>query len=198
MKSKKSWFIAIGVVIIAVSATVYFVNRGPSTEEKEAAEQAKVEATEAAEALEEAEETYTACEGTLGEVADELTVLSDKMDVGLNFDEYDAAVAKVLKAKGVILPGELPEDCAEVVERPINKAISNYGLAVSIWNDCIYDIGCPSDSIDPELEALWFKASVLVEEMNEGRAALRDATEDGELELEDAEEQVTETEEALS
>lgn len=189
----------VGFAVVALGLIIVPGMLGPSQAEKDAAEEARVEAEEQAEAAEQAQADYLACEATLGETADALSVLDTKLDSGLPYDDYEKAVTEIEDMKPTLLPGEVSEGCESSVYEPMEKARTAYAEAEYLWNGCIYDSDMPDcDTVEPRMQDEWWTASVAVEKMNEGRAAMRDAVDTEEAEADDAETEAEEAEAVIS
>lgn len=52
---------------------------------------------------------------------------------------------------------------------PLEEALNAYIEAYNVWNDCIGDVDCDNDSIDPELQEQWAEAT---ERIDDARDAL--------------------------
>ena len=189
----------VGFAVVALGLIIVPGMLGPSQAEKDAAEEARVEAEEQAEAAEQAEEDYLNCEAMLAEGAELLSDLDARLDGGLSYNEYDRAVDGIEKAIPSLIPGEVSEGCEDLVYVPMEKARSAYAEAEYIWNGCIYDDDEPScDVVEPDMQDKWWVANGAVEKMGEGRAAMRDAVDAEEADAEDAEAEAEEAEAVVS
>jgi hypothetical protein len=54
-------------------------------------------------------------------------------------------------------------DCITDVGLPLEMAIGEYEKAYDTWQACFEDYACDVDSIDPELQTHWTKASNQIE-----------------------------------
>lgn len=53
---------------------------------------------------------------------------------------------------------------------PLEDALTAYFDAYQLWNDCVRDTACDTDSINPELQEHWSSATGLIDD---ARTALR-------------------------
>jgi hypothetical protein len=88
----------------------------------------------------------------------------------LVFQDYTNRVGDVSVEYNRIRFGALPANCTLEVGVPLENALNSYIDANNRWNDCIGDLGCSLDSIEPRLQRDWRKAS---QEIRRARRALR-------------------------
>ena len=121
-------------------------------------------------AIADAEEVVNAelaatCVKQLRPLADALSELDSRLDVGLNYAQYSELVAtakvkydRVNWDKGMRGPG-----CARtaiLLERALNK----YTAAYRRWNACIESPSCDTDSITTKLQGAWKDATRAVDQ----------------------------------
>lgn len=114
------------------------------------------------------------CQAKFSKLIDSLQEVSSRLDVGLKQDEYSDYVGDAMVVYGRIDTDNLTEPCLISVGIPLEKALRAYASAASVWNDCITDLECESDSIDPELQRKWTRASRQIADAKEGLELLRE------------------------
>ena len=151
---------------------------GKSDEEKraEAREEARQEAAERrAEARRKARAEYQRCDRNIGNLLSALQELDSRLDVGLSYDEYTTEVADVKVVYDRIAFDQLGGkhvDCLTAA-LPAEKGLNQYTRAAGIWGDCIEDFGCDTDSIEPDLQSHWSRASRLSDRARSQLEAIR-------------------------
>ena len=129
---------------------------------REKAAKERKERQEAAKAARLAE----ACEESVGPLLDELEELNSRLDIGLTYDEYTDRVGDVKVAYDKADFGDAGEDdlrCITEVGLPAEKAFNQYAKAAATWQECFDDIDCDNDSIQPDLQRRWSRATTLTE-----------------------------------
>jgi hypothetical protein len=122
-------------------------------EEQQAAE-AEAEATEA-----EAQRKAEKCEGQIGSLSTELEELDSRLDVGLTYDEYNTHVGDIRVEYDQVSIKSLDVGCLSDVAVHLEDAMNSYVKADGVWNDCLVDFDCRTDSIDPQLQGHWADAA---------------------------------------
>lgn len=102
----------------------------------------------------------------------ELNDLGSRLDVGLAFAEYGGQVGDISVAYDQLRPGSLGPDCLEVAV-PLETAYRKYAEAYNIWNECIGDFGCSTDSIESQLQTKWLQAETAVARGERSLASMR-------------------------
>jgi hypothetical protein len=110
------------------------------------------------------------CEEQLGPLLEALEDLDARLDVGLVFQDYTNRVGDVSVEYNRIRFGALSTNCTIEVGVPLEHALNDYIRANNQWNNCIGDFGCSLDSIEPELQRQWRKAT---REIRKARQSLR-------------------------
>jgi hypothetical protein len=105
---------------------------------------------------------YLKCQANVGDLVDALTDLNSRLDVGLTFSSYSDRVGEVRAAYDRMDVNSESLDCL-AVGVPAESAMNAYITAHSTWNDCIQNIDCNTDDIDPQLQAQWSKAALKVD-----------------------------------
>jgi hypothetical protein len=138
---------------------------GPSAAEREQARKTdgelllrEVQSRADQQAQAEAEAARSACESEIGDFIEALNDLGSRLDVGLNFQSYSDRVGDVRVAYNKINVSALGGSCLDPAADG-EDAMNSYIRAYNVWNDCISDLDCSTDSIDSKLQAQWSKAS---------------------------------------
>ena len=106
------------------------------------------------------------CEDSVGPLLDELEELNSRLDIGLTYDEYTDRVGDVKVAYDKADFGDAGEDelrCITEVGLPAEKAFNQYAKAAATWQECFDDLDCDNDSIQPDLQRRWSRATTFVE-----------------------------------
>jgi hypothetical protein len=173
-------------LVIGVSVSVALVanhRADVAAQEREAAADRKAEAerkaaeAEAAQAQKEREEreekeaaelaaaqqTFAKCKSQILPLMTALQNVDARLDVGLSQTELSAMVGRASIAYNRINVRSLGfGDCLTSGAR-LETAFNAYKVTVSRWNDCIYDLYCDVDSIDPMLQSKWASASIAID-----------------------------------
>lgn len=154
------------LVVVAVAGIWYFAIRdtGPSEAELEAQEQEEAQAAVAA--------AVAQCQTQVGGLIASLRDLESRLNgVGVNYEEYSRRVGDVSAAYGQTPINQLSSDCLLNVGVHAEGAMNAYIDAGNTWSECFEDL-CDSDSIDPELQADWTKATSLIDKSESGYSAV--------------------------
>lgn len=153
------------VVGLAVCGMFLSACGGPSASEKLQSRQLEgsrlavvVRKREASAALRLRRAEITSCGKKIGPFMRELGDMDSRLDVGLNFSDYSTKVGDVRAAYGQIPPQSLFGACLTAALAG-QDALNDYISAYSTWNDCVGDINCDNDSITPDLQDSWAKAT---------------------------------------
>jgi hypothetical protein len=153
------------VVLLALVA-VTACGGGPSAEEKarERTKQAEilageVRARQAAAASKQASANLESCRSQLEELTVGLREIDSRLDVGLNYEEYSDKVSDASVADGRIDIGSLPTSDCLLPLGLAKTALRSYIDAQDVWQNCVEDPECNSDSIDSQLQKHWADAS---------------------------------------
>jgi hypothetical protein len=106
---------------------------------------------------------YDECATAMDDFRSELKELEGRLNVGLSFDEYSTKVGDASASYNQSDFEGGGADCLLEVGLPLETALNQYRKANNKWNDCFSDLYCELDSIDPELQAHWNKASAQIE-----------------------------------
>lgn len=99
------------------------------------------------------------CKPALEPLADELSSLDSRLSVGMNFENYSQRVGDVRVAYDRIDFDSLDEACIGGPGVQLEKALNSYTRAYRVWNTCIEDVNCSTDSIDKLLQQHWARAT---------------------------------------
>jgi hypothetical protein len=157
-KGRRRWFLSgIGAVLILalVGAGVWYVvlrDTGPSEAEKQAEAAKKQQALDAA--------ARAQCQSQLGGLISAEEDLEGRLSgAGLTEADYMSHVGDVSAAHAQVPFKQLQLSCVTNAGVPAENALNAYVSAANTWNDCVTDLSCSTDSIDPQLQAQWNKAS---------------------------------------
>ena len=144
---------------------------------KEAAER-KADLKDAQKRAADARVVADECEQQMGRLLKRTRALNSRLDIGLNYDEYSDQVADLKVAYDAIDFGGAGDDslkCLSSVGVPLEGALNQYVKSYRTWNACFEDYDCDNDSITPQLQARWSKATRQVSHAARG---LSDLTQD--------------------
>lgn len=150
-----------------IGAMAYADHRGDVAAENKAAaerreaEEARLAAEREREAAELAErkDAYDDCQSQLDPLVEALNVVDARLNVGLSQDEFSRLVGNASVAYSGIEPSDLaPGPCLNAGAK-LENALSSYITVGNKWNDCIVDLYCDIDSIDPMMQRNWASAS---------------------------------------
>ncbi|MEP9383046.1 hypothetical protein [Nocardioides sp. KR10-350] len=166
--------VAVAVLVIgAVGATSVVVVKNHQAKvdaqhRKEAAERraaaaAKKKRQEKAAALAAARRDYQACTSQLSSLQDALSGIDARLDVGLREAEMSDLVGEASVAYSKIDVDALGTGVCLNAGAKLETSFNRYVAAEQQWNDCISDLYCDTDSIEPDLQAKWLKASTALD-----------------------------------
>lgn len=112
------------------------------------------------------------CEAQLGDLLASVKELDSRLAVGLPNAEYSREVGNIRVAYDQVPFNDLAPDCTFDVGIHLENALNSYVKAGNIWNDCITNIDCEQDSIDPELQQHWLDAEGKVQSAEAGLRGL--------------------------
>ena len=132
-----------------------------------------VSAFERKQSLAQAKAASVQCDSQVGPLVTALDDLNGRLDVGLTFDQYDEKLGDVWVAYDKIVWGTLGSKSKCVLAGVhAENALNNYSDAYNIWKDCLGDMNCDLDSIDPSRQAKWTPASRQIQKMHEDFASV--------------------------
>jgi hypothetical protein len=183
---------AAAFVVLAVFALTA-CDSGPTQEEKDAAARERTEATKLAKQADAAATLASTCRQQVGGLLKALRNTGSRLDVGMSFADYGSQVGQISVAYDRIPIGQMDLDCTMGAGVKAEKAFNSYNDAYNAWNDCIGDLYCDMDSVDPELQKNWLKAD---SQTRQARSALADLDADAVQARAEADQQRKKAEEA--
>jgi hypothetical protein len=108
------------------------------------------------------------CQSQLGSFVGSMDGLRRRLAVGVTYDQYVAEVRGIRSTYGEIPTGELRIDCLTAVATPGEKAFNRYIEAGNDWGECVSELGCGSEEIEPVLQRRWRIASHFLSEAEDG------------------------------
>jgi hypothetical protein len=139
-------------------------------EKKRAAEQERKERA-AAKARQQAED----CGSELDPFIDTISELDSRLDIGLSYDEYTNEVADMKVEYDKIdfdAVSDAGIECLQSAGLPAEQALRQHVKAAQAWSECFDDFNCENDTVKPELQRLWAKASRQGERARRGLSEL--------------------------
>lgn len=111
------------------------------------------------------------CQSQLGGFVGSMDGLRRRLAVGVTYDQYVAEVRGIRSTYGEIPTGKLQIDCLTLVATPGEKAFNRYIEGANEWGECVSELGCGTETIEPVLQRRWRIASHFLSEAREGLAA---------------------------
>lgn len=99
------------------------------------------------------------CRQQLEPLAEALSDLDSRLSVGMNFQAYSDRVGDVRVAYDRVEFDALDDACIRGPGVQLEKALNSYTKAYRVWNTCIGDLDCSTDSIDKLLQQHWARAT---------------------------------------
>lgn len=103
--------------------------------------------------------SQASCRRELHRFLGSMDALRSSLAVGLSYEEYLAAVRGVKAAQARIDARRLPFGCLSLAGAPAERALNEYIDAVNSWGDCLAEAGCDSETVEPDLQRTWQRAS---------------------------------------
>jgi hypothetical protein len=111
------------------------------------------------------------CQSQLGSFVGSLDGLRRRLAVGVTYDQYVAEVRGIRSTYGEIPTQRLRIDCLTLVATPSEKAFNRYIEAGNDWGECVSELGCATETIEPVLQRRWRIASRFLLEAKDGLRA---------------------------
>jgi len=108
------------------------------------------------------------CQSQLGGFVGSMDGLRRRLAVGVTYDQYVAEVRGIRSTYGKIPVERLQIDCLAAVATPGEKAFNRYIEAANDWGECVSELGCGSEEIEPVLQRRWRVASHFLTEAKDG------------------------------
>ncbi len=102
------------------------------------------------------------CRSQLGGFLDSLDSLRGQLAVGLSYDAYLQQVRETKAAYNRIPADRLAIGCLAIAGTPGERALNWYLDAANSWGDCLADVSCSTESVEPKLQHKWALAAVLL------------------------------------
>lgn len=109
-----------------------------------------------------------ACQSQLGSFVGSMDGLRRRLAVGVTYDQYVAEVRGIRSTYGEIPIENLQIDCLTLVATPGEKAFNRYIEGANEWGECVSELGCGTESIEPVLQRRWRIASHFLSEAQDG------------------------------
>jgi hypothetical protein len=111
------------------------------------------------------------CQSQLGGFVGSMDGLRRRLAVGVTYDQYVAEVRGIRSTYGKIPTDRLQIDCLAAVATPGEQAFNRYIEAANDWGECVSELGCGSEAIEPVLQRRWRIASHFLSEAQDGLKA---------------------------
>lgn len=111
------------------------------------------------------------CQSQLGSFVGSMDGLRRRLAVGVTYDQYVAEVRGIRSTYGEIPTGKLQIDCLTLVATPSEKAFNRYIEGANDWGECVSELGCGTETIEPVLQRRWRIASHFLSEAQDGLGA---------------------------
>lgn len=99
------------------------------------------------------------CAAQLGGFVDELDRMRRQLAVGLAYAEYLDEVRRLRKVYRDVPVDRLGVGCLVAAGTPSEQAFNRYIDALNAWGGCLATAGCETESVEPELQRDWERAS---------------------------------------
>ncbi|MCO5316712.1 MAG: hypothetical protein M9938_11215 [Solirubrobacterales bacterium] len=159
------------ITIFILFALVLSGCGGPSQEQKDAAVKERAKARKLKSAAEDAAAVAVTCRDQVGSLLKALKDTESRLNVGMTFADYGDQVGDISVGYDQMPINQMSPDCISGPGVAGENAFNSYREAYNTWNDCIGDLGCDIDTIDPELQKKWTKAS---RQITRARSSLSD------------------------
>ncbi|MET0304923.1 MAG: hypothetical protein ABW196_01690 [Solirubrobacterales bacterium] len=111
------------------------------------------------------------CGAELGDFLDSIESLGNTLAVGLDYEQYLDSVNRVRASYASVTADRLGLVCLSRVAAPAEVALNTYIDAANVWGSCLASSSCDSESIEPELQREWERAS---NQVTQAQSGLRD------------------------
>lgn len=108
------------------------------------------------------------CQSQLGSFVGSMDGLRRRLAVGVTYDQYVAEVRGIRSTYGEIPIEELQIDCLTLVATPGEKAFNRYIEGANDWGECVSQLGCGTETVEPVLQRRWRIASHFLSEARDG------------------------------
>jgi hypothetical protein len=146
-------------LVLIKSDEVCYSDNGDELDCEEAGALSETEYEEQIAAERAAQRRADACEEQVGHILADTQELDSRLTVGLTYDQYNRQVGNISVAYNQIEVSSLRGPCLFDVAVHLEEAMNSYIKADDLWNECLVDFGCRSNSIDPQLQKHWAEAA---------------------------------------
>ena len=108
------------------------------------------------------------CRSELHPLVNSMDALREQLAVGLNYEDYLDAVRRLKAVYDGIPVRRLAIGCLTAVGGPSERALNRYRSAANTWGDCLAEVSCDAEEIEPQLQRRWALASSLLTTAQEG------------------------------
>lgn len=108
------------------------------------------------------------CASQLRPLLGSLQGLRHRLEVGLSYEQYVAALGKARRAYAQLPVGRLSLGCLLHSGTPGEKALDKYIDAANAWGECLSEAGCNAATIESTLQDEWHVASHFLGETGAG------------------------------
>ena len=95
------------------------------------------------------------CQHQVGGLLRSMDTLRKRLEVGLTYEEYSAAVGKVRAIYDGIPAARLTIECLATTGSATERALNEYIDAANAWGECLSEAGCNGTQIAPRLQKEW-------------------------------------------
>jgi hypothetical protein len=115
------------------------------------------------------------CQSQIGSFIGSMDSLRRRLAVGVTYDQYVNEVRGIRSTYENLPVDALDVDCVTAVGAPSEKAFNRYIEAANDWGECVSELGCSSEEIEPVLQRRWRSASHFLSEAEDGLRAVQGA-----------------------
>jgi hypothetical protein len=112
------------------------------------------------------------CQIQLGSFVASMDSLRRRLAAGVTYDQYVAEVRGIRSTYKKIPIERVEIDCLDAVGTPAEKAFNRYIEAANDWGDCVSEVGCGSETVEPLLQRRWRIASHFLSKADDGLDAI--------------------------
>lgn len=159
---KKTWFVMVVALALCLAAGGC---GGPSQEQKDAAVTAREDADQAQETADQAQEradqvaaVASSCQSQVKPFVRALANVDSRLGIGLNYADYGQVVSDTKVVYDRVPFGQMKFACFNIAV-PAESSMNHLIDAFETWNACFEDLYCDVDSVEPEMQSDWAKAS---------------------------------------
>lgn len=112
------------------------------------------------------------CRRSLGGLLDSIESLANAVAVGLDYEDYLAAVNRVRATYADVPAKSLSLPCLTLAAGPAERALNLYITAANTWGDCLATPSCNPASVEPKLQRRWETAGDMISTAQRGLRSL--------------------------